>query len=816
MFSQTISHYRILNQIGTSLTGDIYLAEDTHIGRRVAITLLPKWCDIERMQRLSRECHTISSLNHPNIRTVYEVGHDRSQYFIATEFIEGPTMRDYLGYTRLQLDEAIDLALQILAGLDAAHAAGVLHRDLRPENIVLRSDRIVKICDFGLAKLSEEGTRTAESADLSDITEELNYDGAQPVANDSADLEPEFDPYKTQPMPIPVTHSFNLPAADQVSGLSTGLWWKATIGYLSPEQIRGEVVDERSDIFSFGVVFYEMCAGRLPFEGGGVADVLDSILQSEPPPVRHFMPGAPEELERIIEKALAKKRDDRYLRACDWLNDLRSLKQRLEFEAKRRLRAIREAGERRVISRPGLAKSRGEVVDSIAVLPISNDGNDREAEYLCDGITEGIINTLSRLPGLRVMARSTVFRYKGRDVYPQDVGRELGVRAVFIGRLLQRGENIVIKTELVDASDGALLLAEQYQRKSGDIFELEADISKQISDHLRVKIAGAQLPAGRQTINPEAYDIYLKGRFFWNQRSPAAMKKGIEYFVQAIKKDANYAQAHSGLADCYTLLSWSSVPPRQFVPKARMSVTKALEIDDQLAEARASMGFIRLWYDWDLISAEKEFLQAIDLNPNYPTAHHWYSFCLFAMERYEEAMERIRHALEIDPLSLIINADIGEQLYRRRRYDEALEQFQQSLELDPSFDIAKYWMLRTWLEVGRVSETIPELEALPPEEGQYGYTALLAIAYSRSGRSEDARNILNELRAVADTRYVPPYYLAMIAASVGEIDQAFSWLDNAYQERSGWIPWLKQDPLADGLRADSRFDDLLRKVGLKF
>jgi eukaryotic-like serine/threonine-protein kinase len=814
LLSQTISHYRIVHRLGTSLIGEVYLAEDTHLGRTVALTLLPEWYDAERMQRVTRECRAISALNHPNIRTIYDVGNHRSQYFIVTEYVDGPTMRDHLSYTRLKIEEVIDVALQILAGLAAAHSAGVLHRDLRPDNIVLRRDGFVKILDFGLAKLVEHDAMMVALVETKAITEDLNDEKLKTERGETPSDDDSSDPYKTQPLAIPVTFKLNLAALEKVGAGATGLWWSpGTIGYLSPEQIRDEPIDERSDIFSLGVVLYEMCAGRLPFEGSKAGDVLSSILEDDPAPIRLFMREVPDELESIIGKALAKKREERYQNARELLNDLKHLKQRMEFEAVRQ--RYSNPDRQRINSGPASAGGQSEAVDSIAVLPLSNSGNDRDVEYLCDGITESIINTLSRLPGLRVMARSTVFRYKGRDVYPQDVGRELGVRAVFIGRLQQRGENIVIKTELVDASDGSLLLAEQYQSKSGDIFELEADIAKQISDHLRIKITGEQQRPKHDTDDPQAYDLYLKGRFFWNQRSPEAMKKGIEYFVQAVKKDPTYAKAYSGLADCYMLLSWYNVPPREFVPKARMSVTKALKIDDQLPEAHTSLGFIALWYDWDFYEAEQEFLWAIQLNPNYPTARHWYSYCLFVLERYDEALASIQNALELDPLSLIIITDIGEQFYRQRRYGEALEQFQKSLEMDSEFGMANYWMQRTLLEVGRVPETIAALEESRTEESEYGNIALLAIAYARAGRNEEAQRIFRDLQEASDTRYVPPYHLAMIAANLGEVERAFSCLDKAYQERSGWLPWLKQDPLADSLRGDTRFGDLLERVGLK-
>ena len=849
MLKQTISHYRILNHLGTGLIGEVYLAEDTHLGRKVALILLPDnfTRDVERMQRLSKEARTLSSLNHPNIRMIYEVGHDKSQHFIVTEYVEGPTLRVYLSYTRMKLADVIETSLQVVSGLAAAHAAGVMHRDLKPENIVMRPDGFVKILDFGLAKVVEQDSMMLA---LNSATEGLSQPLEEDLNATTAEIEADEhsqDPYQTKPLDS---------EADKLAGSSraslsptdSGLWWMpGTTGYFSPEQLRGEPVDERSDIFSLGVVIYEMCTGRLPFEGNTPTGVLNSILQNMPPPVRRFMPEAPDELEWIINKALAKDRDERYQTAREWLNDLKRLKQQLDFEEEQRRyerpgpgggrrsdrhgvfatspvmrrESARESGRSKdtgsLVSHSDSSRGLNEPIDSIAILPLINASDDPGDEYLSDGITESIINTLSKISGLRVMALSTVFRYKNFKIDPLEAGRRLNVRAVLVGRLLQRGENIVIKTELVDSTDGALLWAEQYARKPGDIFELETDIAKQISDHLRVKISGEQRQklAKQYTANPQAYDLYLKGRFFWNQRTPEAMKRGAECFVQAIKKDAGFALAYSGLADCYTVLSWYAVPPREFVPKARISVTKALEIDEQLPEAHVSLGFLTLWYDWDFFKAERQFLRAIELNPNIPTAHHWYAYNLAVTERMDEAMERMEQALRLDPLSLIIITDVGELFYRQRRYDEAISQYNKALEMDPQFKLANYWKLRARIETGKIAETIAELEAAPFEEGRPGGAALLAIAYARAGRHDDARGMLTQLKESSTHSYVPPYYLAMISAVLGDKDQAFAWLEKSYQERSGWVPWLKQDPLADSLRTDARFSDLLRRVGLK-
>ena len=864
--SQTISHYKILNHLGANLIGEVYVAEDLQLGRKVVLQLLSKKFtrDNERMNRLAQEARTLSVLNHPNIRMIYEVSSGAAQglthHFIATEFVDGPNLRIHLSRRRMQLEEILDVTLQVAAGLAAAHAAGVLHRDLNPENIVLRADGYVKILDFGLAKLLEQDSMMIE---LGDSTEDLFPEpAAEPVAESAkpeattAEVcldENTSDPYQTRP----------LDPADlaKLSGKSkapaTGsLWWApGTTPYLSPEQVRGETIDERSDLFSLGVIVYEMCAGRLPFEGQTTTGVISSILQAPPPPLVKFMPDAPDELEWIVAKTLSKEREERYQTARELIGDLKRLKQRLEFETEQeRLSesdsgASRSSGRRRsyetspivpgdsgrkssgrsgrtsgretggLSSRSGSSRSLSGAIDSIAVLPLTNASDDPEVEYLSDGITETIINALSRLPRLRVMARSTVFRYKGRNVDPLEVGDELNVRAVFTGRLLRLGENLVIKAELVDAVDGALVWAEQYQRKSGDLFELEADIARQISEHLKVKLDSEQRQglARRYTESAEAYQLYLRGRYFWNQRSLPGMKKGIEYFVQAVRKDPSYALAYAGMADCYMMLSVYSLPPREFVPKARMSIMRALECDDQLAEAHASLGSLSFWYDWDFALAEREFQRAIELNPNLPEAHQWMAYLYGAQNRFDLAMERLRRAQSLDPLSIVITTNTGEILYRARRFDEAIAECEKALEMDPQFAKALYWRTMAWIASGKLAESLAFLEAAmaAPGETRTIASVLMAVACARAGRREEAQQAFDQLLQHAASNYLPPFYLAVIAVSLGDSEQAFAWLEKAYQERSGWMPWLKHEPLLDGLQTDARFSDLLRRIGLE-
>ncbi|MCI0391114.1 MAG: protein kinase, partial [Acidobacteria bacterium] len=903
MLSQTISHYKILDYLGGNLIGEVYIAEDARLGRKVALQILSdKFTrDGERMNRLAHESRALSALNHPNIRMIYEVGSGAADgalhHFIASEYVDGQNLRNHLDRRRLKIKEILDALLQTATGLAAAHAAGVLHRDLQPENIVLRADGYVKIIDFGLAKLLEQDSMMIElgstpaplpasppepfterpaplptpppallnETELLEELEELEEEDGEDGGDDEGEEEKEdgdeieVDPYRTRRL----DDSFmaGLEIGFSSAGGTAEIWWAPrTSGYLSPEQIRGEMVDERSDIFSLGVVAFEMCAGRLPFEGQTANGMLNSILQSPPPPLNKFRPDAPDELEWIIAKALSKDRDERYQTAREMISDLKSLIQRLDFEAEQerlerrdptgqlqrprgsdKLRVPQTSpispgdssqrtgatssqstghsssrGSGRLRSRSGSSRAFSGPIDSVAILPLTNASDDPAAEYLSDGITESIINSLSRLPGLRVMARATVFRYKGRDVDPLEIGGELNVRAVFVGRLLQRGENLVIKAELVDVMDGSLLWAEQYHRKSGDILELEDEIARQISEHLKVKLSSEQRQglAKHYTDNAEAYELYLRGRYFWNQRSLPGMKKGIEYFVQSIRRDARYALAYAGMADCYLMLSVYQLPPREFVPKARMQITRALEYDDQLAEAHASFGSLSFWYDWDFVKAELEFQRAIELNPNLPEPYQWLAYLYAAQNRFDAAFENLRHAQGLDPLSIVITANTAEILYRARRFDDAVAQCEKALEMDPQFAKAIYWRVMAWIANDRLTEAATFLEAALSgpsdiDDVQAIASAMLAVIYARGGALDQARLIFDSLRQYAVNNYFPPYYFAVIAANLGDSDQAFAWLDKAYQERSGWMPWLKHEPLLDSLHQDARFNDLL-------
>ena len=768
--------------------GEVYLAEDSLLGRKVALKILPAALsrNEEFLSRFQQEARAASALNHPCILTVYEIGIGKSGHYIATEFIEGETLRQRLSSGRLEVKEALDIAIQVLSGLVAAHEAGIVHRDIKPENIMIRRDGYVKILDFGLAK----PTRGALASTV---------DGAT-VAS-------------------PAT----------TPGIVMG-----TVKYMSPEQARGLPVDGRSDIFSFGIVIYEMVAGRVPFEGPTSTDTIATILRRDPPPLARFSPDTPAELELIQTKALAKNHDERYQTAKDFAVDLKNLRQRLGIPADDVVTSIEtgawRAGTTVDASRKeesslkqGSTSSSGRrrrprgAIDSIAVLPLENAGADPGTEYLSEGLTDSIINHLSSLPKLRVVARSTVFRYKGHTGDPLQIGAELGVRAVLTGRVLQVGDNLVIKSELVDVSDGSQLWGENYRRRLADIFDIEDEISREISEKLRLKLSGDEKKklAKRFTQNPEAYQLYLKGRFHWNRRSAAELRKAAEYFEQAIGADPAYALAYAGLADSYALLSWfylASSAPAEVMPKARAAANRALEIDDSLAEAHTSIAMVRLMFDWDFAAAENEYKRALQLNPNYATAHQWYGVLLGALGRFEDGLAELQLALKNDPLSLIINSALGWILYFARRHTEAAAQLEKALELDPDFYPARLILGYVYECIGQYPKALMELDKARALSETAATLAGLGFAYGASGEVGKALDIIGRLEEAARSRYVPAESAAIVYIGMGDLERGIECLKRGVEERSSYMPFLEVDPRLDPVRRDPRFTELLRTI----
>ncbi|HKY27676.1 MAG TPA: protein kinase [Pyrinomonadaceae bacterium] len=832
-----VAHYRILKRLGKGGMGEVLLGEDTkQHGRKVAIKVLPAALteDESRLRRFKQEARAILTLNHPNILTVYEIGQADGAYYIATEFIEGETLRHHLWRNPIKVDEAIGIAIQVAMALEAAHAAGIVHRDVKPENIMLRHDRfardrLVKVLDFGLAKLSEREPR------LSD--------------------------------PEAVT----MPIANTNPGAVLG-----TSGYMSPEQAQGEEIDTRTDIFSLGVVLYEMIAGHAPFSGPSESHVKVSILDHDPVPLTRHSAEVPRQLERIASKALAKDRSKRYQTITDLKLDLEQLREEISLSgldisvapATRRSKQSTATDAPTMAGTLGEARSRDttpsgigatgvrgvsryksiglgvlaavilaaiagvvyfkffrSTINSIAILPFVNDSNDPNAEYLSDGITESIINSLSQIPNLKVMSRPAVFRFKGRNVDPQEVGRSLNVGAVLMGRLVTVDNRLVIKTELIDASDGSQLWGAEYNNNKSDILAVQDDISRRISEKLRFRLTGEdeEKLAKRYTKDVEAYELYLKGRYFWNKRGEEGLRNGIKHFKAAEERDPNYALAYSGLADSYALLcDIGVVAPLDEMPKAKAAAQRAVDIDPNLAEAYTSRAFVKLAYDWDWLGAEADFKRALELNPKYPTAHQWYASYLVQMGKFELARHEIEQAQQLDPLSPIISSNAGLYSYFDHRYDDAIQQYKKTLEIDPKFWVAHHYLGLAYAKKGMYDEAISEFRGLLQSPGQAPLNediiendpevaASLGFAYARAGRHGEARAILEKLKNISERRYVSGLYNAIVYAGLKDNERAIEYLNRAYQNRHPGLVLIRVDPLFDDLRSDDRFKQLVTR-----
>lgn len=814
-FDERIGKYKILKKLGAGGMGEVFLAHDELLDREVVLKFLsPEFSDnADLLQRFKQEARAASALNHPNIITIYEIGESNGKWFIATEFIKGKTLREILKTSRISINKTVEITRQIANALLAAHEAGIIHRDIKPENIMLRDDGLIKVLDFGLAKLTEQTKKEVDGEALTRAQVKTSV------------------------------------------GLILG-----TLAYMSPEQARGVAIDKRTDIWSLGIVLYEMLAGKSPFNGETTSDIIATILKTETPPLQNFNRQIPNQLEQIIFKTLEKNLDNRYQDLRSFSDDLSKVEKVEEDEIENKTssftqtRISAQVGDEKttkILSAPIITKpqnkqkylwaslvllilisvfgywfyqyrinsSDSSQIESLAVIPFVNVGNNNETEYLSDGIAESLINSLSKLPQLTVKARSSVFKYKGKEFDLQKLANELSVQAILTGRVTQRDDTISLSLELADVRTGNLLWGETYNRKLNDTINLQSEIIKEVSGKLRKELSTAEKDKVNKnyTNNSEAYQFYLKGRYYLNKRTPEDFEKAIQNFRQAIDLEPNYAPAYAGLSATYMEMTyWSIALPKEIMPKARAAAQKAIELDETLSEGHTSLATVSEDFDWDFKKAEKEYLQAIELNPNNANAFDQYGGFLCEQKRFAEGMEKLNKAAELDPLSLGVEMSKSACLYQEKRYDEAISQLQKILKTDSNYLPASSLLGAVYFRKGDYDKTVEEWLKNSPLEN---YSAEDIAAWKKSYATDGIKGFLQkdiEFRKIAAAKgRNQTLFIAMQYANLGDNEEALTWLEKALEERHSWLGELWVEPTWDNLRSNPRFQNLLQKVGFE-